>query len=148
MTHCKLHQLSDKREYVDRLEELNKPYHVLRVGQIQPEWVDGIVTLSSDNLDVVLTQPRWAYIRTKADGRARFIDLALVTVLDPDEVHRDRHPENAVFYKRLGKRGYLKVILWLQLQPTDRQHSIGNFYPRDAHRVEKVREEWLIWQKE
>jgi len=137
-----------RREYVDRIEDLIEPYHVLRVGRIQPEWVAGIVALSEDNLDVVLTQPRWAYIQAKPDGRARFLDLALAAVLDPDEVHRDRHALNAIFYKRLGKRGYLKVVLWLQGQRSDRQHSIGDFYPKDSRKVERMRKEWLVWQKE
>ncbi|MBL7065052.1 MAG: hypothetical protein ISS49_12720 [Anaerolineae bacterium] len=141
-------QASKRREYVDRLEELIAPYHVLRVGRIRPEWVAGIATLSEDNLDVVLTQPRWAYVQAKPDGRARFVDLALAAVLNPDQVHRDRHALNAIFYKRLGGRGYLKVVLWLQGQRSDRQHSIGDFYPKDTRKVEKKRKEWLVWQKE
>ena len=141
-------QASKRREYVDLLEDLIAPYHVLRIGRIRPEWVAGIVALSDDNLDVVLTQPRWAYVQAKPDGRVRFVDLALAAVLDPDEVHRDRHALNAIFYKRLGGRGYLKVVLWLQGQRSDRQHSIGDFYPKDARKVRRAREEWLVWQKE
>lgn len=85
-------------------------------------------------------QARWS--------RIRFLDLALRAVLDPDEVHGDRHPNNAIFYRRLGPRGYLKVVVWLQREKSDRQHSIGDFYLRDADRVERAREQWLVWQKE
>lgn len=109
--------------------------------------VAGIADLAVDNLELVLTQPRLQYVRSKTDGRIRFLDLALQTVLDPNEVHRDRHPNNAIFYKRLGARGYLKVVIWLQLEKTDRQHSIGDFYLRDADRVERARETLLVWRK-
>ncbi len=102
------------RHYVNDLADLTEPHHVLLIGSVCPEWVVGIADLTADNLEVVLTQPRLQYIRSKADGRIRFLDLALQAVLDPDEVHRDRHPNNAIFYKRLGPRGYLKAVVWLQ----------------------------------
>lgn len=135
------------RHYVYDLAALTEPHHVLVVGSVHPLWVAGIADLAVDNLELVLTQPRLQYVRSKTDGRIRFLDLALQTVLDPDEVHRDRHPNNAIFYKRLGARGYLKVVIWLQLEKTDRQHSIGDFYLRDADRVERARETLLVWRK-
>ncbi|PKO20301.1 MAG: hypothetical protein CVU38_20835 [Chloroflexi bacterium HGW-Chloroflexi-1] len=135
------------RYYVNDLANLTEPHHVLLIGSICPEWVAGIADLTADNLELVLTQPRLQYIRSKADGRIRFLDLALQAVLDPDEVHRNRHPNNAIFYKRLGPRGYLKVVVWLQREKTDRQHSIGDFYPRDAVRVERARGAMLVWRK-
>jgi hypothetical protein len=138
---------AERRQYVARLEDLTEPHHVLLIGLIRPEWVAGIADLTENNLEVVLTQPRLEYIRSKPDGRIRFLDLALLAVLDPDEVHRNRHRDNAIFYKRLGQRGYLKVVVWLQPDKSDRQHSIGDFYPRDADRVERAREKWLIWRK-
>lgn len=136
-----------RRVYVDRVEDVTERHHVLGIGRIRAEWVAGIADLTEDNLEVVLTQPRLEYIRNKPDNRIRFLDLALAAVLDPDEVHRNRHPDNAIFYKRLGKRGYLKVVVWLQREKSDRQHSIGDFYPRDARRVERVRQNHLVWRK-
>lgn len=138
---------TDQRIYVADPAGLTERHHILLVGSIRAEWVAGIATLVEDNLTVVLTQPRLQYVRSKPDGRIRFLDLALRAVLDPDEVHRDRHPNNAIFYKRLGPRGYLKVVVWLQREKSDRQHSIGDFYLRDADRVERARGRWLVWQK-
>jgi len=135
------------RYYVADLAGLTESHHVLLISTLRPEWVAGIADLTADNLEVVLTQPRLEYVRSKTDGRIRFLDLALQTVLDPDEVHRDRHPNNALFYKRLGPRGYLKAVIWLQREKTDRQHSLGDFYLRDADRVERARERMLVWRK-
>ncbi|MBM4459513.1 MAG: hypothetical protein FJ011_17440 [Chloroflexi bacterium] len=138
----------DWRVYVTDPAELIERHHILLIGSIRAEWVAGIAGLTEDNLTIVLTQPRLQYVRSKTDGRIRFLDVARRAVLDPDEVHGDRHPDNAIFYKRLGPRGYLKVVVWLQREKSDRQHSIGDFYLRDADRVERARERWLIWCKE
>jgi hypothetical protein len=138
--------LSECREYVNSLDELIDRHHVWRVGFIRPECVAGIVALSDDNRGIVLTQPRLA-IRGKLDGRARFLGMLPGVLADPDEVHRDRHSDNAVFYKRLGERGYLKVILWLQRETSDKQHSIGDLYLKSANRVHRARGKWLVWSK-
>ncbi len=139
--------MSERREYVDSPVKLTARYHVWRIGCIPPEYVAGIVTLTEDNRDVVLTQPRLAYIQEKPDGRIRFLDMLPDALADPDEVHRDQHPDNAVFYKRLGERGYLKVVLWLQREKSDKQHSVGDLYLKDADRVHRAREKWLVWIK-
>lgn len=139
---------SEPREYVEAVEKLTERFHVWIVGRLRPETVAGIAVLEEDNLEVVLTEPRWAYICAKSENRQRFLDVAVGAVLAPDEVHRDRNPFNAIFYKRLGKRGYIKVVVWLQLRKGDRQHSIGDFYPRDVRKVRRDRAKWLVWQKE
>ena len=137
---------SKRREYVDSIEQLKEDHQVLRIGKLNAEHVKAVVELSDDNLDVVLTQPRWAYIQSKQDGRDKLAKEAVAAIQDPDEVHRDRHSENAVFYKRLSKL-FIKVVVWLQPKKTDKQHSVGDWYLKREKQVRRD-DENVIWGKE
>lgn len=98
---------------------------VLVIGELRADivciWADDL----TDNLTVVVTgRQRAHYLRKHADvvGYERQIPA---TVLDPDEVHRNKaDTQMALFYKQMDDRHYLRVAVLMQRTAGGRRHSI------------------------
>ena len=98
---------------------------VLVIGELRADlachWVDDL----ADNLVVVLTgRQRQHYLKAHPEV-ATHEDLLCETVLEPDEVHRNRQDAQvALFYPRLDDRHFLRVAVLMQRLPGGLRHSV------------------------
>jgi hypothetical protein len=113
---------------------------VLRIGEISAEIVSLWASSVEDNLEVVITGARRAhYLQRHPDIEPWEIELA-ATLLDPDEVHRNRQdPEIATFYRRADEGHFTRASVAMQAVSGPRKHSVITYRLARAREVQRGR---------
>lgn len=102
---------------------------------------------SEANTEVVLTGERAGHIRSSHPEMEALLGVIRDTVLDPDEVHRNKKDtQMAVFYRALGDAHFLRVAVLMQPAAGRLAHSV--ITARKAYRTEVARGQVrLAWRR-
>jgi len=109
---------------MSRIEELGNS-GVVVIGALREDIVGLWTADVSGNCSVVLTGRRRAHYLARHPDMAIWERILLATLLDPDEVHRNREdPRVAIFYRLLYPGRYLRVAVLMQERVGVLRHSV------------------------
>lgn len=120
----------------------------MRIGEIPAAIVKKWACVAVGNTGVVLTGERATHILSSHPEMAGLMGLIRETVLDADEVHRNKKDSQmAVFYRRIEGDYFLRVAVLMQAAPGELAHSI--ITARKAYKTEVERGRGrLVWRRE
>jgi hypothetical protein len=121
-----MEQPSARGVLLDKIREL-KDADVLLLGALSVEIVQ-LWTNDAGNQAIVLIGNRRLHYLERHPEMYAWEELLAATVLDPDEVQRNRHDSQvALFYKRLDEAHYLRVAVLMQPRKGVFKHSILSY---------------------
>ena len=132
--------------FMERLAGLTEE-GVLLIGRLQEEIVHPWSEEVAGNLDVVITGRQRLHFLERHPGTRRLEALLAHTVLDPDEVHRNRSdPDIAIFFRRVDEQHFTRAAVRMQQDVSDKKHSVLSFRLAYARDVIRWRER-SVWRK-
>ena len=132
--------------FLRKLHEL-KESDVLRIGALRDEIVRWWTDQVAGNQDIVLTGKQRAHYLARHPQMVAWEELLAETVLDPDEVHRNRRdPQVALFYKQVDGEHYLRATVVMKSTPSKFKHSVITFRVARGSEVEQNQHR-LVWKK-
>ncbi|MFQ5595381.1 MAG: hypothetical protein ACE5HA_14635 [Anaerolineae bacterium] len=119
------------------------------IAQIQKEFVEQIMALGDDNLDIVLThKSRAHYLRKHPE--MRWCEHLLPRVLEsPTEVYRIfSDPSQVIFVRRLLGGRYLMAGVLLDPTGQQKKHSVLTYYRLNPRTYRQLRNKGeVIWKR-
>lgn len=121
---------------------------VLNIGNINKEILLNWSQVSENSL-VVLTGKQRAHYLENHKEMEKFERLLIDSVLDPNEVHRNKFDSMmAIFYRNVDDTHYLRTAVLMQKVENDKNHSILSYRIAGSSEVEKGRiDNRVIWKK-
>lgn len=120
---------------------------VLAVGQLPADVVLCWTKQIEGNLDAVLTGKRRIHYLKRHPEVGPIEEWVLYTLLDPDEVHRNRADGTmAIFYRQLDDTHYVRVAAVMQESPNKLKHSVLSARIAGEEEVEKEQPRRVWWR--
>jgi len=101
--------------------------------------VRNIVTLTEDNLEVILTWERRQHYLERHYEMFWHENLLIETVLSPDIIQRNSKDKDiALFFKKIDEEHYLRATILLNIaREKDKKHSVLSYRIAGRKEVEK-----------
>jgi hypothetical protein len=133
-----------------KIDTLTDRKAVLQMGVLPEQLSQTVRQIWTESVtsQVVLTGERRAHYLERHAEMAGLESYLLTTLLQPDEVHRNRYdPRMAIFYKQIDIDHYLRIALWVSNDPT-KQNSVFSFRKARTGEVERERKAGrVLWKK-
>ncbi|MBM3236528.1 hypothetical protein FJZ31_09535 [Candidatus Poribacteria bacterium] len=125
----------DKSTYI---QDLTTGSHLI-LGKLLPEFANNIITLTEDNLEVILTWERRQHYLERHYEMFWHENLLIETVLSPDIVQRNSKDKDiALFFKKIDEEHYLRATILLNTaKEKDKKHSVLSYRIAGKMEVER-----------
>jgi len=130
--------MAENKDQSMDIQDLTVGSHLI-LGKLLPEFVKNIVTLTEDNLEVILTWERRQHYLERHYEMFWYENLLIKTVLSPDIVQKNSKDKDVtLFFKRIDEEHYLRATILLNTaNEKDKKHSVLSY--RIARRIEVER---------
>jgi hypothetical protein len=120
---------------------------VLVVGLLPADLVRAFAADVADNLEVVITGERRHHYLGQHPEMLSLEHLLHDTLLNPDEVHRNRTDAGVgVFYRQIGPGRYVRAVVRVQARGGRRKQSLMSYRMARARELQEGRPR-LVWEK-